>query len=323
MGVLSESYFSSALYHDHVRKLEGDGNGHRDAEDERSKHRDTEDLPGNLAFSVRNLSEPEMAACQNPHTLSALDFLQLKYIPPPPLHLILTKETLERYDTIFKFLLRLLRLVYVTARLPRSYPSSLYPAHTPNSAVHARLFRLEANHFMTSLAGYIFQTGIAENWDAFERFLGGVERGLAEEDASGELGQRITAGLESLRREHEKCLDSIMFSLLLRHRQKSVMVLLEEIFEVVLVFAKMVRDIDNGVGAARGGRGVGKGVGAAKPVKIKELYAQLRGKIRVFISVCRGLTGKKGYGKGRGTGEENSLERLGVVLEMNGYFSKS
>jgi hypothetical protein len=41
----------------------------------------------------------------------------------------------------------------------------------------------------------------------------------------------------------------------------------------------------------------------------------------VFLSVCRSLTGKKGYGSGKGTTEENLMERLVLGMEMNGYFA--
>jgi hypothetical protein len=94
-----------------------------------------------------------------------------------------------------------------------------------------------------------------------------------------------------------------MFSLLLRRRQKKVMALLEEIFDCILLFAK------------QNGEREEEGKGS------KELYVKMKGKIRVFISVTRGLSSKRGYGKGKDTSEENTLERLGVLLEMNGYFA--
>lgn len=99
-----------------------------------------------------------------------------------------------------------------------------------------------------------------------------------------------------------------MFSLLLRRRQRKVVALVDEIFEFVLAFAKLQRAAaKQEIEETERGRAV------------EELYAKLRGKIRVFLSVCRGLTGKKGYGR-KGTTEENSIERLVVAMEMNGYF---
>lgn len=282
MGVLSESYHSSALYASTGSKS--------------INPRDNDELPGQMAFSIRQLTEPEMERVMDPDSLYALDFLRLQYVPPSPLNLVISVSALEKYDHIFKFLLRLLRILFVVSHLPRTYPS-----HT------ARQFRLEANHFVNALSAYIFQTGIAEHWEVFETYLSTLETRLAEEDDAGEFGTRVTSGLESIKTAHEQCLDSIMFSLLLRHRQKKVYALLEEIFECILLFAKMQRPDEDGT--------------SAKKSSVDDLYATLKGKTRVFISVTRGLTGKRGYGKGRGTGEENTLERLGVLLEMNGYYS--
>ncbi|PSN71555.1 hypothetical protein BS50DRAFT_518713 [Corynespora cassiicola Philippines] len=288
MGVLSESYFSSELHHNYKSFSSA-------AKSALSP--DKAELPGQLNFAVRQLSEPEMERIMDPHALYALDFLRLQYVPPSPLNLVLTPSSLTKYDTIFKFLLRLLRIVFVVSHLPRAYANPT-----------ATLFRIEAHHFVTALSTYIFQSGIAAHWDAFTVFVDKVEEGLAEEDGKGELGSRVRYGIAALREAHDKCLDSIMFSLLLRNRQRKVMGLVEEIFGVILVFARVQVEEEKGRGENR------------ELESVAELYAKLRGKVRVFVSVCRGLTGKKGYGKGRGTAEENTLERLGVLLEMNGYF---
>jgi len=282
MGVLSESYYSSALYH-----------STREEAVRTTKREDKDELPGQLNFAVRNLTEPEMDKVMDPYALHALDFLRLQYVPPSPLHLVITSAALDKYDSIFKFLLRLQRVMFVVARLPRQYPDA-----------ESRLFRMEAHHFVTALSTYIFQTGIAEHWNTFDAYITTVELRLAEEDAAGELGTRISEGLASLRTAHEECLDSILFSLLLRRRQRKVMALMEEIFELILLFAK--KQISETL--VQG--------------SVRDLYGTLRGKIKVFLSVCRQLTSKKGYGKGRGTGEENTLERLDVLLEMNGYFTR-
>ncbi|KAF2010391.1 hypothetical protein BU24DRAFT_399704 [Aaosphaeria arxii CBS 175.79] len=295
MGVLSEAYHSSALYHSTL-------NAPDTTDAPFANNRDKDELPGQLNFSIRQLTEPEMEKIMDPDSLYALDFLRLQYVPPSPLNLVITTSALDKYDTIFKFLLRLLRMLFVVSHLPRTYPSS----------PPARRFRTEAHHFVTALSTYIFQTGIAEHWTTFETYISMLEQRLREEDAAGELGTRVTSGLESIKAAHEQCLDGIMFSLLLRRRQKKVLALLEDIFECILLFAKTHRPEASS----------GKETKAPASVDEEELYANLKGKIRVFISVCRGLTGKKGYGKGRGTGEENTIERLVTVLEMNSYYSR-
>ncbi|KAF1949566.1 hypothetical protein CC80DRAFT_457373 [Byssothecium circinans] len=282
MGVLSESYYSSALFYS------------TQEQGAKSKlRRENDELPGQLNFAVRQLTEHEMEKVMDPYALYAIDFLRMQYVPPSPLNLVITSSALDKYDHIFKFLLRLLRILFVVARLPREYPD-----------IESRSFRMEAHHFVTALSTYIFQTGIASHWDTFNAYVDTLEHRLSAEDAANELGTRVIEGLGSLRDAHDKCLDSILFSLLLRKRQRKVMALMEEIFELILLFAKNQTDAKVGQ-------------------SVHDMYAGLRGKIRVFLSVCRQLTGKKGYGKGRGTAEENTLERLDVLLEMNGYFAGS
>ena len=293
MGVLSESYYSSALYLSTVAK-----DDLSDQSGETQARRPTDELPGQLNFAIRQLSEREMERIMDPDSLYALDFLRLQYIPPPPLNLVITAEALEKYDYIFKFLLRLLRMLFVVSHLPREY-----------SSAESRRFRNEAHHFVTVISSYVFYTGISENWEHFESFVDSVEARLQEEDSTGELGTKVKQGLDSIKAAHEHCLDSIMFSLLLRRRQKKVMALLEEILESILVFSKR----------SSGNTGPEPELGSQEP--IQQIYARFKGKIRVFISVCRGLTGKRGYGKGSGSSEENRMERLLVLLEMNGYYN--
>ncbi|KAJ4336693.1 hypothetical protein N0V87_005256 [Didymella glomerata] len=291
-GVLSESYYSSALY------LSSVAANIAPTMSTTITGRDTDSLPGQLNFAIRNLTEDEQTLVMDPDALPALDFLRLQYVPPPPLHLVITATSLDKYDTIFKSLLRLSRTLFVISHLPRQYADPT-----------ARKFRNEAHHFVTTYTNYVFQSGIAEHWSEFDGFVATLEKRLDEEDKAGELGTRVTEGVSTLRDAHDKCLDSIMFSLLLRRRQRKVVALVDEIFEFVLAFAKLQR--------GGGQRGTGD---EGENATVEELYAKLKGKIRVFLSVCRGLTGKKGYGR-KGTTEENSIERLVLAMEMNGYFA--
>jgi hypothetical protein len=282
-GVLSESYYSSSLYQTLVTS------GAQSQPSTTITGRDNDELPGQLNFAIRNLSEVEQEKVMDPDALSALDFLRLQYVPPTPLNLVITTASLDKYDLVFKFLLRLQRMLFVVSHLPRRY-----------SDIESRQFRTEAHHFVTMLANYVFQTGIAGHWQDFDAFVASLKTRIDEEDAASEYGTRVTQGIASLRDAHEKCLDSIMFSLFLRKRQRKILALVDEIFEHILFFAKMQRGAESSA---------------------KDVYDKLRGKIRVFLSVCRSLTGKKGYGSGKGTAEEDSMDRLVLGMEMNGYFA--
>lgn len=284
-GVLSESYYSSSLYQAFLEA------GEQSQTNITVTGRDNDELPGQLNFAIRNLNEAEQEKVMDPDALSALDFLRLQYVPPLPLNLVITTASLDKYDWIFKFLLRLSRMLFVISHLPQHFKDQ-----------DSRLFKLEAHHFVTMFSSYVFQSGIAGHWQEFDTFVGTLQMRIDEEDAAGQFGTRVTEGIASLREAHDKCLDGIMFSLFLRKRQRKILALVDEIFDHILLFAKIQH------------------AHAKVDEDIKQLYDKLRGKIRVFLSVCRSLTGKKGYGSGKGTAEENLMERLVLAMEMNGYF---
>ncbi|KAF2089681.1 hypothetical protein K490DRAFT_36786 [Saccharata proteae CBS 121410] len=306
MGVLSESYHASQLYLSSKKNKNVSG-----AEDDDLGIRESPNLPGNLSFAIRTLSPEDADKCMDPNSLYALDFLRLQYTAPPPLHLIITSSALEKYDQVFKLLLRIARMLFVVShQLPREGVDGI-----PES----KAFRLEAHHFVHLIAAYVFDTGIDEAWNSFSSSLDSLEHRLHCEDDAERFGQLVTEGLESVRIAHESCLDGILFALFLRRRQAQVMKLLEDVFEAVLGFAKVAATANH----------LTKFEDA---ILVKELYTSFKSKIGVFISVCRGLAGKRGYAKGQAAisglfggkrpAEENTVERLLLKLEMNGYFSQ-
>ena len=262
---------------------------------------DATDLPGSLSFAVRQLTETEAEMSMDPHSLYALDFLRLQSMPPSPIDAVITPLALEKYDIIFKFLLRIVRLLYVVSHLP-CLPKVAY----------AQALRLQVHHFITSCAAYFFDTGIRETWEMFNMYLDSVESHLVEEDKRGELGSKATEGIDTIKTRHELCLDQIMFALLLRNRQQRLMALLEDIFSSILEFARIC------------------GYGEPQAIQVQELYKKFTEKLKIFLDVCRGLVGKKAYGtSARGSAivfgkdaraEENTIDRLLLLLEMGGYY---
>ena len=262
------------------------------------------DLPDSLSFSIRQLSESEIEKVMDPRSLHALDFLRLQYTPPSPLDAVITTETIEKYDTIFKFLLRVMRMLYVVLRLP----------YVPG-VVHAQTFRHQAQHFVSSCAAYFFDTGIRESWDAFSLYVDSVEKKLHEEDQRGELGTMVTDGVETLKMQHEICLNRIMFALLLRNRQQKIMALVEDIFAHILQFARISVDDESQLR------------------QVSKIYYDFNEKVKLFLDVCKGLVGKKAYagssvnlmsdGRKNVKGEENTIDRLLLTLEMSKYYSSN
>ena len=272
------------------------------------------ELPGGLSFAIREMPEEELQRCLDPDAIEAMDFLRLLYKPPPPLGVVITSLSLAKYDAIFKLLLRAQRMTFVVNQLHRG---SMGRSPDFHRTVAAR-FTIEAHHFVASTCGYFFD-GVTGDWAIFDQKLGKIERGLEDDDADG------AESIQLLRNYHDKILDRIMFALILRKRQEQVMKLLEEIFSSILRFASIMRS-DSTDAAKR----------EDKEKRIAEIFETFRKKVRVFVSVCRGLSERRGSGgtKKHGSADDlftkddadedggNTIGQLLLKLEFSGYYSK-
>jgi hypothetical protein len=308
MGVLTESYVSKApLNKSHA-----------------GTYLDQSSLPGDLSFAVRDMSEEEIESCLNPNSLEALDFLRLSYKPPQPLGAVITPMILYKYDQLFKLLLRITRMLYVASTLFRDATDrNSYWQGIDNVA---QRFRIEAHHFISSVCGYFFDTGIEATWRVFERKLDQIEERINTDNDNITFGQN--EGIDKLRDYHERVLDRIMFALFLRKRQQPVLKLLEEIFTLILQFSKHSSERALGIKRKVGGDD-----------EVRDMYLKFRTKIGVFITVCRGLSEKRGYEMrrkldtrisgqeglldGDDLAEENTVVQLLARLEMSNYYSKA
>ncbi|KAI0479004.1 hypothetical protein GGR56DRAFT_632916 [Xylariaceae sp. FL0804] len=279
-------------------------------------------LPGDLSFAVRDLSPEEIDKCLDPSSLEALDFLRLSYKAPAPLSPIISTAILVKYDKIFRLLLRILRMLYVVGQLYRDTSKGM------NQGLEVTdtwlRFRFEAQHFVTSISTYFFDTGIEIPWKHFETMLDG-EESRVHADTPDYIDAHVLSP-DGVREVHEQTLDHIMSVLLLRKRQQPVLYLLEEIFALILRFSHQVQlEV------------AGKVEGGATSSLIRRIYETFKKKLDIFITVCRGL-GEKGEGMGNrparremamggskrdeGRGKENTIERLLMMLEMSGYYSR-
>jgi hypothetical protein len=294
-------------------------------------------LPGDLSFTVRDLSPQEIDRCMDPHGLEALDFLRLSYKPPAALRPVISPAILLKYDRIFRLLLRVLRMLYVANQLSRHQRRNSGEEEAENNA--SRRFRIEATRFVHHIAAYFFDVGIKQPWARFEAWLDRVQAETEESNknktdqkdsnsnnnknrkttAPGNgSGSGTAAGPDVLRARQERVLDEMMGVLFLRKRQAPVMGLLEETFGVVLRFARLS-------GAGGGG---GKD-GAETP---PELYRLFRKKVEVFVTVCRGLGEKMAVsaaaaaaaGEGASMGREGAgcVEQLLLRLDMAGFYGR-
>ncbi|KAL4900355.1 hypothetical protein BDW74DRAFT_188350 [Aspergillus multicolor] len=300
MGILNECY--SGEY--------ADGSGNPEFEKEK-------ELPGGLSFSIRELSEAEIAKCKNPNAIEALDFLRLQYKPSSVLEAIITPRSLRKYDQLFKQLLRLLRMVSVVKGLIRD--STARNSLSGDTRNLLQRFRVDCQHFILALSDYSFQLGIGSTWQRFHGTLSQIETCLDRGDIDG----TIEAGhsIPRLRTYHEDTLDQMLFALFLSKRHVEVAKLLDGIFDTILRFAPLSRM--DGM----------HGVRHESEAMLKRLYAVFRKQTAAFVGYLRGLGGARGAAaqskameRGRSgmasarEGSSNVFDHLLVRLDMRRYY---
>ncbi|KAH7375609.1 Spc98 family-domain-containing protein [Plectosphaerella cucumerina] len=269
-------------------------------------------LPGDLSFSVRDLSSAEIDKCLDPDGLEALDFLRLSYKTPPALTSVITPVILVQYDRIFKLLLRVLRMQYTVGQLFRDVTAKEAGFEAQETSIR---FCFEARHFVFNLSAYLFDVGIDLPWQDLEARVAQIETLVFQTAAPS--SSSLTP--DRLREYHSRVLDKIMAALLLRKRQQPVMDLLEEIFRIILRFAKHMRLRSKGSAAAA-----------------VDLYAKFRKGVEVFLTVCKAIVEKHGArnqqarvdpddldgGQESKAGEEHPLAQLLLRLDMCDFYAR-
>ncbi|KAL2813712.1 Spc98 family-domain-containing protein [Aspergillus granulosus] len=293
MGILNECYG--------VEYADGSGNPEFEKEKE---------LPGGLSFSIRELTEEEITKCKNPNAIEALDFLRLQYKPSNVLEAIITPHSLDKYDRLFKQLLRLLRMVSVVKGLIRDSTARVsLSADTRNIL---QKFRIDCQHFVLSLSDYCFQLGISSTWQRFQETLSKVETCLDRGDIDGTI--EAAHSIPRLRAYHEDTLDQMLFALFLSKRHAEVAKLIDAIFDVILKFAPLSR-----MDGLHGVRHESESV-------IKRLYAVFRKQMSALVGYLRSLDGARSS-RGRSgmifaarEAPTNVFDYLLVRLDMRKYY---
>ncbi|KAK2764317.1 hypothetical protein FQN54_009009 [Arachnomyces sp. PD_36] len=205
------------------------------------KHTNTEakakELPGGLSFAIRDLAGDDLIECKNPNSVEALDFLRLQYNPPTVLQAVITPRSLDKYDRLFKHLLRLARMTSVVRGLVRD--STHRRSRVSNTRSLTQRFRIESQHFILAIEDYSFQVGVGVPWKRFERTLTRIEEYIDRGDVDSTM--ETAKSLHRLREQHEEILDQILFSLFLSKKHAQAGKLLEDIFRTILSFATLLQ----------------------------------------------------------------------------------
>ncbi|MCJ1381197.1 hypothetical protein MMC17_004306 [Xylographa soralifera] len=289
LGILSDCYNSSST----------------ESDEERSG-----DLPGGLSFAIRDISEAEIKQCMDPDSIEALDFLRLQYKAPSPLDAVLTALSLEKYDTIFKLLLRVKRMLFVVSQLASDVRSRARNKYHVD--LFTKRFSFEAHHFVTTINEYFFAVAVGSAWSTFESDIADIERKLGNDDTAYQISSH--EGVHQLHVRHEEVLDRMLFGLLLRKRQEHAMMVLEEIFRTILSFVKTKHETSPP--PLRGLPSINSK---------QDLYHKFRNNVRIFIEVCKCLSDKQIGSTARQSAVQSggsNIDQLLLRLGMNDYYSR-
>ncbi|KAB8232651.1 Spc98 family-domain-containing protein [Aspergillus alliaceus] len=297
IGLLSECHG----FDDHSENLTGD------------ESRKERELPGGLSFSIRELTDDEITKCKDPNAIEALDFLRLQYKPSNVLEAIITPRSLNKYDRLFKHLLRLLRMVSVVKGLIRDSTGRDSLSGDPRNVYQK--FRIDCQHFVLALSDYCFHVGVGSTWQRFQDSLSKIEYCLDRGDIDGTI--EAAHSVPRLRDYHEDILDQILFALFLSKRHADAAKLVESIFDTILTFAPLSR-MDGT-----------SGVRYESEAIAYQLYANFRKQTSLFVGYLRSLDGVKAASKSFGRSGStfasreaptSIFEHLLARLDMKKYY---
>lgn len=295
IGLLGDCYFSE-----------------EDPENPEIKKQDNE-LPGGLSFAIRDLTDDEIERCKDPNAIEALDFLRLQYKPPEALEALITVRSLQRYDRLFKHLLRLVRMVSVVKGLIRD--STNRGSMSGDIRNVFQKFRIDAQHFVLAISDYCFHVGIGSVWDQFQKTLTRIERCLDRGDIDGTI--EAAHSVPRLRDFHENILDQMLFAFFLSKRHVQAAKLLDSIFGTILAFSSLSK-ADGLSGLRRESEGT-----------VLHLYSTFRKQTSTFVRYLRALDTSKAFAKSMGKSESllssradttSIFEHLRVRLDVRDYY---
>jgi len=214
----------------------------------------------------------------NPTSIEALDFLYIDYKPPNPLNVLVTPTILSKYQRIFAFILRMMRVEHVSKaflRMTRKHTDRLFPTLTSSNKLLLH-FRFITHSFVTSLSSYIFDTAIGGNFDAFlARLCLGTSHPL---DKASKYG---FSDVFALADAHSAVLDDILSACLLRSGQRAVADLLRAVLELVLELGVLAGELKRGRLEEY----------QAAPL-LEDLYGAFRSKVSTLTKVLKALVDK-------------------------------
>lgn len=191
-----------------------------------------------------------------PQSLEAMDFLQLSYSPPYPLNIVITPTIIEKYNRIFSFLLRLLRVRVVVQNMHKLMQARRNRTSKSDAYLYIQPVRFQIAQFVDALHGYIFDAVIASNWKAYTNHLGAIAKeATAKSAAAGDHSDnysdsdflatsQLMMDLDTTRTYNEYLAELLLHQCMLKRKQQGILRIIETLLGSALALAAMISDFD-------------------------------------------------------------------------------
>ena len=176
------------------------------------------------------------------YDIHAVDGVKLLFTPTKPLDILISQTAVAKYQSIFSFMLKLVRAEEALGRLQ---VSKLWKTRDEKMRRSIRfdddelkcIFKLKHDMtvFLKGLETYVSCVGIREIWAAFGEIVESI-LGRSNQDAA-------IRTIEEIEKLHQGALDRIQYRLFLRHKQEPVLKLLHGLLQLILDFSRCVANV--------------------------------------------------------------------------------
>ncbi|OCT53352.1 hypothetical protein CLCR_09561 [Cladophialophora carrionii] len=275
-------------------------------------------LDQTISFSIRDMPLEELEKCRDVDSIHALDFLRLQYTAPNEiLETVITASILDKYDRIFQYLLRTMRMQALTQSMLKDEIGQTSDKFNSRSC---DWIIIEMHHFILTMADYSHNIAIESYWRQFEAVLDDAKTHIDNQEYEETL--RAVQSLDHLRALHERTLDLILQALLLKQRQTRSRQILEEIYDVILQFSAERRKRLAPVAQ-------GSQIDSSIENTMKRLRNDFRTKVLQFMDALRSgkqalnMTGKEGLEQLEDFGDDMDMfDCLLLRMDMSGYWTR-
>lgn len=204
-----------------------------------------------ISFCIRDDADDGLKSA-NPHSLEAVDFLQLAYSLPYPLNAVITPTIIEKYNRVFTYLLKIVRVRTIVQDMQRLMHDRSSGSHPHDSVYHSiGPLHFQIIQFLDALHGYIFDAVIAMNWEVYKQRLHELttvtkRKHRSESSAATKSNEsdRFNVDLDTLKIYNEYFVELLLHQCILKKKQQGILRVVETLLTCALSLSAMLTDFD-------------------------------------------------------------------------------